>query len=75
MGIKELNPETHRTEIHIFEYWCYLDTIDAEDDLSESINTRYDLLFDLDIYKLIVKAFSKDMVFEFNSISNQALNS
>ena len=57
VGIKELNPETNKTEMHIFEHWCYLDTINVEEDLVESINTRYDLLFDLDIYKLITKAF------------------
>jgi DNA polymerase III subunit epsilon len=62
VGIKELNPETNQTEMHIFEHWCYLDTIGAEVDLVETINTRYDLLFDLDIYKLIVQAFKNNNV-------------
>ncbi len=52
--------------MHIFEHWCYLDTIDADADLAESITTRYDLLFDLDIYKLITKAFNKNVVIQLN---------
>lgn len=66
VGIKELNLESKRTEMHIFEHWCYLDTIGADADLTESINTRYDLLFDLDIYKLIVKAFKNNVVQDLN---------
>ena len=58
VGIKEFNRETNKTDIHLFEHWCYLDTVAADADLQESINTRYDLLFDLDIYRLIGKALS-----------------
>ena len=57
-----LNSETNKTEMYIFEHWCYLDTIRAEEDLAESINTRYELLFDLDIYKLITEAFKNNNV-------------
>jgi DNA polymerase III subunit epsilon len=64
VGIKELNPETNKSEMHIFEHWCYLDTVDADSDLAESITTRYDLMFDLDIYKLIVKAFKNNNVIQ-----------
>lgn len=57
IGIWELNHDTKKTEMHLFEHWCYLDTVETDDDLSETINTRYNLEFDLDIYRLIGKAF------------------
>lgn len=60
VGIKELNPETEKTEIHLFEQWCYLDTVDSEVEMTEVNQFRYDLNFDLDIYKLIGKALNNN---------------
>ncbi|MBC7565663.1 MAG: GIY-YIG nuclease family protein [Pedobacter sp.] len=60
VGIKELNIETNKTELHVFEQWCYLETIDSDADLAETIQTKYRLQFDLDIYRLIGKAFSNN---------------
>ncbi|HSI42831.1 MAG TPA: exonuclease domain-containing protein [Methylotenera sp.] len=56
VGIQELNPDNKKTEIHLFEQWCYLGTVDSDVDLSETINCRYSFQFDLDIYRLIGKA-------------------
>ena len=58
VGIKELNLKTNKTELHVFEQWCYLETIDSDVDLAVSIQTKYRLQFDLDIYRLIGKALS-----------------
>ena len=58
VGIKELNNETKKTELHIFEQWCYLETIDSDADLAEAMHSNYQLLFDLDIYRLIGKALN-----------------
>ncbi len=66
VGIKELNPETNKTDMHLFEHWCYLETVSEDSNLEESINTKYELLFDLDIYKLIVKAFKNNVIKEFS---------
>ena len=49
LGIKELNLDTKKTEVHIFEHWCYLETVNDDLDLEECINTKYELKFDLDI--------------------------
>lgn len=62
VGVKESNPETNKSDMHIFEHWCYLDTVSEEVDLVESIQTKYELLFDMDIYKLMVKAFKTNDV-------------
>ena len=74
VGIKELNLETKKTELHVFEQWCYLETVDSAAGLAESAHTRYSLKFDLDVYKLIDKALlhSKSIIKidnPYNSIS------
>ena len=56
VGIKELNHETNKNELHVFEQWCYLDTVDSDADLDESVNTKYEKKFDLDFYRLIQKS-------------------
>ena len=65
VGIKELNYDTKKTDMHLFEHWCYLETVSEDIDLAEPIQTKYDLLFDLDIYKLIVKAFKNNTILQF----------
>lgn len=68
VGIKELNLETNKTELHVFEQWCYLETIDSDADLVETIQTKYSLQFDLDIYRLIGKALSNSRhIIQFDS--------
>lgn len=71
VGIKELNPDTKKTEMHLFEQWCYLDTVDSDADLSETISTCYNLEFDLDIYRLIGKALdSAKNIIQLNNTHN-----
>ena len=60
MGINELNPETKKTDMHVFEQLFYLDTVDSDIELNEVTHSRYDLNFDLDIYKLIGKALNNN---------------
>ena len=67
VGIKEINPDTKKTEVHIFEQWCYLETVNDDLDLEESTKTKYELKFDLDIYKLINKFLLKNDVIHFKS--------
>lgn len=45
--------------MHLFEHWCYLDTVDSDEDLTDTVNTTYTLKFDLDIYTLVGKALNK----------------
>ena len=67
VGIKEVNSDTKKTEVHLFEHWCYLETVNDDLDLEESINTKYELKFDLDIYKLISKSLFKNDVIQLKS--------
>lgn len=59
IGIKEHDPETSKTELHVFDQWCHLATVDDESQLEESLQSQYTFSFDLDTYKLLLKELSK----------------
>ena len=65
VGIKERNLETNKTDVHIFEHWCYLTSVTDDIELADSIQSKHELIFDLDMYKLILKAFKTHHVLEF----------
>jgi DNA polymerase-3 subunit epsilon len=40
--------------LHIFEDWCHLETVEDENNLQDDVlASRYHLVFDLDIYRLL----------------------
>lgn len=55
IGIREQHATTGRTEIHVFDQWCHLATVQDEAELAEALSTRYSLAFDLDTYRLLHK--------------------
>ena len=56
VGLREHNPQSGRTDIHIFEHWCHLATVHDEAELAEALTTRRSTLaFDLDTYRLALK--------------------
>ncbi len=55
VGLREHNPQTERTDIHVFDYWCHLATVHDEADLSQVLESRNALAFDLDTYRVLVK--------------------
>jgi DNA polymerase-3 subunit epsilon len=59
IGIKEHNPTTNKTELHIFYQWCHIATVDEDSHLEEAINSKYTFSFDLDTYKLLLKELGK----------------
>lgn len=59
IGIKEHDPETSKTELHVFDQWCHLATVDDESQLEEAVQSKYAFSFDLDTYKLLLKELSK----------------
>ncbi len=58
IGLREHNAENGKTQIHVFEYWCYLGATENEQDFSEMITQKTDFKFDLDTYKILLKAFN-----------------
>jgi DNA polymerase-3 subunit epsilon len=56
VGLREHNLQSGRTDIHIFEQWCHLATVQNEAELAEAMTTRLSTLaFDLDTYRLALK--------------------
>lgn len=55
VGLREHNPRTGRTDIHIFEQWCHLATVQDEAELADALTSRSSLAFDLDTYRLLLK--------------------
>jgi DNA polymerase-3 subunit epsilon len=56
VGLREHNPLSGRTDIHVFDQWCHLATVHSEEELAEVLQTRPDTLaFDLDTYRLAIK--------------------
>ncbi len=55
IGIREHNAQTGRSDIHIFDHWCHLATVQDEDALHDAMTTRRPLAFDMDTYRLLLK--------------------
>jgi len=56
VGLREHNPRTARTDVHVFDQWCYLATLHSEEELCDALQTRHDVLaFDLDSYRIATK--------------------
>ena len=55
IGLREHNPKTDRSDIHIFEQWSHLTTVHHEAELDEALRSRSALAFDLDTYRLLLK--------------------
>ena len=60
IGIREYSKAYRRTDIHIFDRWCYLGVAHNEAELHQlNLFHENDALFDLDTYKILVR-FLKD---------------
>ncbi len=59
IGICEQNAENDKIQLHVFEYWTYLGAIEHDADLSELLQQKVEFKFDLDTYKLLLKAFNQ----------------
>jgi len=56
VGVREHNPRTGRSELHVFDQWCHLTTVRNDEELNAALQTRSDVLaFDLDTYRLALK--------------------
>jgi DNA polymerase-3 subunit epsilon len=56
MGLREDNPHTGRTDIHLFDHWCHLATVSSDAELADALQSRASVLaFDLDNYRLALK--------------------
>ena len=64
VGLREHNPQSGRTDIHIFDQWCHLATVQDEAELADALTSRTSLAFDLDTYRLLLKHLQVAPVFD-----------
>jgi DNA polymerase-3 subunit epsilon len=55
IGLREYDTKTGRTEVHVFDQWCHLATVQNEAELEEVLSSNSPLAFDLDTYRLLLK--------------------
>lgn len=63
IGIREQNTENAKTQLHVFEHWTYLGMVENDADLSDKLAEKSaekaTFKFDLDTYKILLKAFNQ----------------
>jgi DNA polymerase-3 subunit epsilon len=57
IGLRECSGE--KSEVHLFERWCFLGTARTEAEIYDKLEVRARLVFDLDIYKILKREFAK----------------
>ena len=57
IGLRERSGE--KSEVHLFERWCFLGTAKSEPEIHEKLEARHGLVFDLDIYKILRRELAK----------------
>ena len=60
IGIREHDEESDRTQLHVFDNWCHVATVEDERVLEDVLEARSSLSFDLDTYKLLLKHLKKN---------------
>ena len=55
IGLREHNLHTGRTDMHVFDQWCHLATVQNDAELDDVISANNSLAFDLDTYRLLLK--------------------
>jgi DNA polymerase-3 subunit epsilon len=70
IGVREKRGD--RSEVHLFDRWCFLGTTTSEAEVYEKLEVRGEPLFDLDIYKIMqkfLKTKKKPDIIEFGAMS------
>ena len=55
VGVREHDADTGRTDIHVFDHWCHLATVQDEAELQDVLDSPQAMAFDIDIYGLLRK--------------------
>jgi DNA polymerase-3 subunit epsilon len=55
IGIREHDQQSGRTDIHLFEQWCHIATVQDDNELDDAFHSRIPLAFDIDTYRLLIK--------------------
>ncbi|HSH72547.1 MAG TPA: exonuclease domain-containing protein [Methylophilaceae bacterium] len=61
IGIREKSQDNHFIQVHVFDQWCHLGTVEDDIQLNEALQARAEYSFDLDTYKLLSKALTQNV--------------
>jgi DNA polymerase-3 subunit epsilon len=53
VGVRETDPVSGRSEVHLLDRWCHLGTFESEAELFDGLDARFDQVFDLDAYQIL----------------------
>jgi DNA polymerase-3 subunit epsilon len=59
VAVRESHPEGRITEAHVFERWSHVGTARSDDELAELAQTRVEIDFDPDVYRILVGYLAK----------------
>jgi DNA polymerase III subunit epsilon len=59
IGLREHSASSERSDLHIFDQWCHLGTVQDDAELELAMNAHSALAFDLDTYRLLLKYIAK----------------
>ena len=59
IAIRETHPDHGWQRAHVFHRWCYYGSAKTESEMFELAETKSDVEFDADIFKLIVKRLAQ----------------
>jgi DNA polymerase-3 subunit epsilon len=51
--VRERHPEDRLEEAHVFDRWCHIGTVRGEEDLAALLESRVEIDFDPDIYRIL----------------------
>ena len=60
IGIREFSAHKKKTDVHLFDHWCYLGTIQHKAQLEQpELFEENNLMFDIDTYHILVSYLKK----------------
>ena len=59
IGLREHSASSERSDLHIFDQWCHLGTVQDDAELEQALSAKSALAFDLDTYRLLLKYIAK----------------
>jgi len=62
IGIHETHSFNDKSALHLFEHWIYLGSVEDASAFNQMTNTKSEMVFELDTYKLLLKELNKPKV-------------
>ncbi|HZP93250.1 MAG TPA: exonuclease domain-containing protein [Burkholderiales bacterium] len=59
IGVRETDPFTGQSQVHVFDRWTYLGSAREQTDLDDALETRLEPGFDMDTYKLLLRVLKR----------------